>query len=133
MKYALVENGNVTNLILLGGTWTPPQGAFVVPLPEGSAVAPGYTYDGTAFSAPPALLLPDPAPPTAAEVLAQRDARLAAATVRIAPLQDAVDLDIETGDEVARLTEWKQYRVDLSRIEQQAGFPGDVEWPAAPQ
>ncbi|WP_282444060.1 phage tail assembly chaperone [Pseudomonas faucium] len=27
---------------------------------------------------------------------------------------------------------WMNYRVDLSRIEQQPGFPEDVEWPPSP-
>jgi hypothetical protein len=33
---------------------------------------------------------------------------------------------------VARLTRGKQYRVALNRIEQQAGFPVSIDWPAAP-
>lgn len=102
--------------------------ATLVLIPEGATVSDGDTYDGAEFGPPP----PAPARP-AADMLAHRDALLAQAALRIAPLQDAVDLGIETGDDVAALTEWKQYRVDLNRIEQQAGSPGDVEWPAAPQ
>lgn len=83
----------------------------------------GESWD--AFEAPPPV-------PTEAEVLADRDGRLALATLRIAPLQDAVDLDDATAAEKALLKTWKQYRVALSRIEQQAGFPLAVEWPEAP-
>lgn len=68
----------------------------------------------------------------AAEVMAERDERLRLAATRIAPLQDAVDLGVATDAEVEQLRLWKVYRVQLSRIEQQAGFPLAVEWPAAP-
>ncbi|ECL4591378.1 tail fiber assembly protein [Salmonella enterica] len=39
------------------------------------------------------------------------------ATDKIAPLQDAVDLDIATEDEKAQLDEWKQYRVLVNRVD----------------
>ncbi|RVR89969.1 tail fiber assembly protein [Citrobacter freundii] len=38
------------------------------------------------------------------------------ATSAIAPLQDAVDLDMATEDEAARLLAWKKYRVMLNRV-----------------
>lgn len=132
-KFAIVAQGEVVNTVEWDGnteTWQPPEGSAALELPEDSAVGIGHTYAAGKFSAPPA---PPAPPPTAAEVLAQRDALLTFATLRIDPLQDAVDLDVETGDEVALLTEWKHYRVQLSRIEMQPGFPGAVEWPAAPQ
>jgi hypothetical protein len=66
------------------------------------------------------------------EVLAKRDGLLAIATLRIDPLQDAVDIDDATPDDVAMLKKWKQYRVALSRIEQQAEFPRDIAWPVSP-
>lgn len=134
MSHALVENGIVVNVIVWDGVTLLdlPESLSLVAVPADANVSIGHAYDAIAehFTAPPA---PPALRPTAADVLAQRDALLALATVRIAPLQDAVDLNVETGDDVAALTEWKQYRVDLNRIEQQAGFPGDVEWPAAPQ
>lgn len=54
------------------------------------------------------------------------------ATDKIAPLQDAVDLDMATDEEVASLKEWKKYCVQLNRIEQQVEFPDSVEWPIFP-
>jgi len=57
---------------------------------------------------------------------------LAIAANRMGPLQDAVDIARATDDEVARLMLWKGYRVDLSRIEQQEGFPLDIDWPLSP-
>lgn len=51
----------------------------------------------------------------------------------IAPLQDAVDLGVARADEQAKLTEWKQYRVALSRIPQQQSYPYTIDWPESPQ
>lgn len=81
---------------------------------------------------PEAVDPPPPPPPTAAQVLQTRDLLLAEATVRIAPLQDAVDIEEATAAEVALLKKWKQYRVALSRVELQVGFPAGVDWPVAP-
>lgn len=131
--FAVVARGEVVNTIVWDGdteNWQPPEGCTAVPIPEGVVVSIGYFYADDAFTAPPA---PPAPPPTVTEVLAQRDALLAFATLRIAPLQDAVDLDDATAAEVAALKAWKQYRVKLSRIELQSGFPTAVAWPAVPE
>lgn len=76
----------------------------------------------------------DGAPPAPTEELqraTQSHAR-ARADAAIAPLQDAVDLDDATDAERALLIAWKAYRVALSRVDRQAGWPAVVEWPAAP-
>ncbi|WP_085596133.1 MULTISPECIES: tail fiber assembly protein [unclassified Pseudomonas] len=74
--------------------------------------------------------------PSEAEVLtlakATRDDLLKIATLRIDPLQDAVDRKKATAAEVDLLNRWKDYRIDLGRIEQQKGFPTSIEWPSAP-
>lgn len=54
------------------------------------------------------------------------------ASTKMTPLQDAIDLDIATDDEIARLNDWKRYRVELNRISQQPGYPRDIQWPIAP-
>lgn len=64
---------------------------------------------------------------------AERDRLMAWATVRIAPLQDAVDIDDATPADIALLEKWKQYRVALNRIQDQPGFPAEVTWPVAPE
>lgn len=72
---------------------------------------------------------------TASQLLlatAERDSRLAEAAIRIAPLQDAVDLDEATDQEVADLKLWKQYRVLVNRVNAQPGFPSDISWPKRP-
>lgn len=65
-------------------------------------------------------------------VASRRDYLLAEATTRIAPLQDAVDLALATDAEAARLLAWKAYRVELSRVQEQLGYPAAVEWPVPP-
>lgn len=66
-------------------------------------------------------------------VLSRRDGLLYEAGLRIAPLQDAVDLDKATKEEKALLIEWKSYRVDLNRVEEQDSFPSDIDWPVLPE
>ncbi|MBP5090478.1 tail fiber assembly protein, partial [Pseudomonas chlororaphis] len=53
--------------------------------------------------------------------------------------QDSVELEIATDKEIAALatkkvslSAWKKYRVLLSRVQEQEGFPTVVEWPEAP-
>ncbi|WP_226342965.1 tail fiber assembly protein [Pseudomonas putida] len=65
-------------------------------------------------------------------VLADTALRRASADAAIAPLQDAIDLDMATNEEAALLTEWKRYRVLLSRLPDQADYPANIEWPAPP-
>ncbi|EDL9242842.1 phage tail protein, partial [Salmonella enterica subsp. enterica serovar Adjame] len=49
------------------------------------------------------------------------------ASEKIAPLQDAVDLDIATDDEKAQLDEWKKYRVLVNRVDTTS-----PDWPDVP-
>ena len=41
-------------------------------------------------------------------------------------------VDDATDVEAAALKAWKKYRVALSRVPDQAGYPGNIDWPAAP-
>lgn len=68
----------------------------------------------------------------AAQALLDRDKHLREATLRIAPLQDAHDLGDSTVTEEAALLSWKRYRIALSRIEQQPGYPLTIDWPPVP-
>jgi hypothetical protein len=81
------------------------------------------------------MLVPPPAPTAeqlAARAVAERDALLAEAAIRIAPLQDAVDIGEAMPADEADLLAWKQYRVKLNRITQQAGYPQSIDWPPKP-
>lgn len=122
----VVEAGQVVPLPML---YTPEFIASLRAVPDDQLIELGDSYDETGET-----FGPPPAPPTitAEQARAVRDGLLTDAALRIAPLQDAADLDDATAAEAAALKAWKQYRVALSRIEQQVGFPGAVEWPAAP-
>jgi hypothetical protein len=71
-------------------------------------------------------------PDKAAIAYSMRDSLLAVAALRIAPLQDAVDLGNATEETRTSLGKWKQYRIDLSGIGRQSGFPADIQWPLSP-
>ena len=60
----------------------------------------------------------------------QKQALMAEASDIIAPLQDAVDLDMATPDEESALKEWKKYRVLLNRVDTSPGV--GVVWPTRP-
>lgn len=71
---------------------------------------------------------------TAAEIAgatATKAALIKSASVKIAPLQDAVDLDMATDDEKARLNEWRKYRVLLTRVDTSLAL--DISWPEPPK
>jgi hypothetical protein len=74
--------------------------------------------------------------PTPAQLMAaansQRDSLLGVAGLRVAPLQDAVDLGAATDADMANLKLWKQYRVAVNRVSAQTGFPTTIDWPAPP-
>ena len=67
-----------------------------------------------------------------AVVIAESAKRRAVAYASIAPLQDAVDINDTTVAEIALLKAWKKYRVALSRLPEQAGYPSNIDWPTAP-
>ncbi|EFS2931199.1 phage minor tail protein G [Escherichia coli] len=52
------------------------------------------------------------------------------ASEHIAPLQDAVDLEIATEEETSLLEAWKKYRVLLNRVD--TSTAPDIEWPEEP-
>lgn len=55
------------------------------------------------------------------------------ATAKIQILNDAYELGIATAKEKAKLTEWKTYRVLLSRISEQETYLLTVEYPVKPE
>ena len=127
--WALIEND-----VVVGLTDVDPEGRF----PEGitwedvSKVSPspemGWSYVGGEFSPPPPPSNEDLA--SAAQSL--KVVLMSEAAKHIAPLQDAVDLGMATEEEEAALLAWKRYRVLLSRIDQQADYPVNIEWPEMP-
>ena len=68
----------------------------------------------------------------AIEVAAQQKSTLLSqAAAVIAPLQDAVDVDDATDEELASLKAWKKFRVALNRLDLAAA--PDIDWPAVPE
>ncbi|HHN8473339.1 TPA: tail fiber assembly protein [Morganella morganii] len=61
----------------------------------------------------------------------QKQHLLSEAAEAIAPLQDAVDLDMATPEEEELLKAWKKYRVLLNRID--TSTAPDITWPQKPQ
>ncbi|WP_143366145.1 tail fiber assembly protein, partial [Escherichia coli] len=59
-----------------------------------------------------------------------KNSLMQAANEHIAPLQDAVDLEIATEEEASLLAAWKKYRVLLNRVD--TSTAPDIEWPANP-
>ena len=59
----------------------------------------------------------------------QKQARLSEATAAIAPLQDAVDLGIATDEEREQLRAWKEYRVQVNRVD--VGLGLSINWPVS--
>lgn len=55
---------------------------------------------------------------------------MAKANQKITPLQDALDLNMATDEELAQLKAWKTYRVLLNRVD--TSTAPDVDWPVAP-
>lgn len=86
------------------------------------------------------ILVPDlppiEVPPVVVDPIADAQAEITrlrtAADYAVAPLQDAVDVDEATEDDVALLKAWKKYRVALNRVPEQEGYPLAIDWPAAP-
>jgi len=79
-------------------------------------------------------VLVDPPPPTQEQLSvaaeAERKTLLAEATVEMAPLLDAVDLDEATEEEKNKLAAWKKYRVLLNRVD--ISKAPDIVWPEKP-
>lgn len=63
---------------------------------------------------------------------AQRDSLLAIAALRIAPLQDAVDIEVATAADIALLKKWKQYRIAVNHVPEQPEYPKTISWPTSP-
>lgn len=73
---------------------------------------------------------PPPYIPTPEDNARTRVLLIDAATREIAPLQDMVEFDMATPDDVALLKAWKLYRIALTKLDLSVS---PVEWPTAPE
>ena len=69
-------------------------------------------------------------PPEGEQAETQKAALLDKATSVMTMLQDAVDMDMATEEEVAQLLAWKKYRVLLNRVD--TSLAPDIHWPPPP-
>lgn len=73
-------------------------------------------------------------PPTKKELVAEAEYKkselLSEASRIIAPLQDAVDLEMATDEERKKLLEWKKYRIYVNRVD--TSNAPDISWPSKP-
>lgn len=112
----------------------PADGKVSLPVPDAPVQAPAQGYaaidwDQVVTEEDKAQAEAELLRATASAEVAQRRATADAA---IAPLQDAVDLEDATAEEAEMLKAWKRYRVALSRLPEQAGWPTEIEWPELP-
>ncbi len=131
-RYALIENGLVINIILWDGEAEYNPGDNIVIIQNDLAEIGDFYSDGV-FSKPPKTdeeIKNDDLVKTNMN-LNRKSTLMSKATERVSILQDAVDLEMATSEEVALLTKWKKYRVLLSRID--ANTPSDITWPAVPE
>ncbi|HAS1002157.1 TPA: tail fiber assembly protein [Enterobacter cloacae] len=91
-------------------------------VPEGFNIDGEWMFDGK-------RIIPFPVDHIA-KAEATRQSLLAFAAQSIAPLQDAVELDIATDTEIMLLTSWKKYRVLLNRLD--VSTAPEVSWPEVP-
>lgn len=130
-NYALVDNkGIIVNIVVWDGdvnTWNPGKGITAIPCGDSTCEI-GGTYKNGKFDRPP---LPDP---TQEEYAASSETikiyLMDEATKKIAPLQDASDLDMATEDEKKELAEWRKYRVLLNRVD--TSTAQKITWPEHP-
>lgn len=64
------------------------------------------------------------------ETEAKKTSLMQSANNQIAPLQDAVDLDMATDVEKQTLADWKKYRVLLNRVD--ISTAPNIDWPPEP-
>jgi len=127
--YARIDNQCVAEIVSLN---VKPEKLYhpslvwvdITALPEQPDI--NYNYSDGIFSAP-ATEAENAALIASSRLAAEMDV----ANRTIAPLQDAVDISIATDEEITRLSEWKRYRVALSRIDINKAL--NIEWPIRPE
>ncbi|MGL9720816.1 tail fiber assembly protein [Symbiopectobacterium sp.] len=95
-------------------------------LPDGVDISGGWLFDGQKV----VRRIPTHGERVAKAKL-EKATLMQKASAAIAPLQDAVDLDMTTEAERAQFIAWKKYRVLLNRVD--ISTAPDIAWPEAPE
>lgn len=125
-------DGAIKDVYEMAGTW--PGDAREISDAE-HAIYSGQPPQGKVLGAENGLPVWVDAPPLTQQeqvLLAEskRTVSRSEADTAIAPLQDALDLEMATDEEKAKLNAWKKYRVLLSRID--TSTAPDINWPVSP-
>lgn len=115
MKFAVIENGKVENIVLADEDFAASQGW--VPCDHADI---GWSYENGQFVEP----TPD-SEAEAKQMRAMRDSKLSASDIAVLPDRWAA----MTSEQQAA---WATYRQALRDIPTQAGFPWDIAWPEKP-
>lgn len=94
-------------------------------LPEGFSLNEEWEFDGNEI-----ILRTYPIDELVKQALNMKKKLLSEATEIIAPLQDAVDLEIANEDEISHLLAMKKYRVLLNRVDTNSA--SNIRWPNKP-
>lgn len=118
MKYAIIENGKVSNIVVAEPDVAAERGW--VELPNGVGI--GWIFDGAGTVLPPSL----DTEAMANEIRTRRNQLLAESDISVLP------------DRWASMTSeqqqaWSNYRQALRDIPAQGGFPNEVTWPQKPE
>ncbi|WP_211452631.1 tail fiber assembly protein [Collimonas antrihumi] len=63
----------------------------------------------------------------------KRSEALTEAGTKISDYQDLIDVGEATGADAAMQKEWKKYRIAVTRVPSQSGYPGSIDWPVKPE
>lgn len=131
--YAVVLNNIVDNVIVWDGNtegWTPPQGSDVFLISEGEDIGIGYSYKDSKFTPPE---VPEKSIEDFYSIrLIEKETLLLRAEKMTAGLSDAYIAGLLSEEQELLFKEWAKYKLELSLVEKQSGYPQNVTWPKIP-
>lgn len=108
MRAAIILNGVVENVVLVGPEFSPEGDRTLVELPEDSTVSVGWAYDGTTF-------IPQEVVPPVPTAVTARQARLALLGAGLLDSVEAVLAGMEGPQGAAARIEW-EYALEIQRV-----------------
>ncbi|HCD1227728.1 TPA: tail fiber assembly protein [Citrobacter freundii] len=129
--YAVVSDGVVVNMIIIDTSAASDQagdyGGQLVPAKDNAGIC--WSWDGTAFTAPP---VPEPTPEEQRAAAEQfRDGLLQNANKVTADWRTELALGIISDEEKAKLILWMQYIKAVKAVD--VSTAPDIDWPEKPE